>query len=292
MTTVAAVEFDTARAFARRHLPAIELGLARSLADLEPALGALRGATLQAAGVGGPAGHRWRPLLVLAGSEAAGVAPEDGMGAALAVELTHTASLVLDDLPCMDDCGTRRGAAATHRLVGTGGAILAALGLLGRAAELLAAAPRNGSRLCRTWGRVIGLNGMSGGQALDLAARQGLVLRGAARRLYRQKTTALAAVALGAGARAGGAPGRSCAALERFGRDLGWAYQLLDDARDESDDAADGRPRAVRCPRRHAALLQHRAERRLRETPALSPGGMALLFGFAREIVPHLPHGA
>jgi geranylgeranyl diphosphate synthase type II len=285
VTAVAPPQGDLARQFAGQHLPTIEAGLERCLAGHEAALPELDRATRLAAGVGAAPGHRWRPLLVLAGAWAAQVDPKSALNVGLAVELTHTASLVLDDLPCMDDCATRRGLPATHRTVGSAGAILIALGLLGRAAELLATAPRNGTVLGRAWGRVIGLSGMSGGQAVDLVARQGLALRGSARRLHRRKTTALAAFALGAGARAGGASPVACAALERFGRDLGWAYQLADDDADREQD----HPSAFAPPsssRRHPVRLLRRAQRHLAGTPSIAPAGVALLSAFAREIVP------
>ena len=285
MTTLASPVCDP-RAFAARQLPRIEAGLARALGGMDPALGGLATAARQAAGVGGGGGRRWRPLLTLAGVRAAGLEPAAAIDAAVAVELTHTASLVLDDLPCMDDSSTRRGVAATHRTVGPSGAILVALGLLARSVELLAAVPRGGAGLCRAWSRAIGLAGMSGGQGVDLAARQGTPLRGAPRRLYRQKTTALAAFALGAGARAAGAPPRTCLALEHYGRDLGWAYQLADDAADEAEDRAGGRASRPIAPLRQAARLLGRAERRLAGTPALEPDGVELLLGFGRAIVP------
>ena len=285
MTAVAAPACDP-RAFAALELPRIEAGLGRALAGLDPALGDLRDATRRAAGVGGGGGRRWRPLLTLAGARAAGCETAAALDAALAVELTHTASLVLDDLPCMDDSARRRGLPATHRLVGSSGAILVALGLLARSAELIGGVPRTGAGLCRAWARAIGLAGMSGGQGVDLAARDGMVPRGGARRLYRRKTTALAAFALGAGARAAGAAPGAVDALERYGRDLGWAYQLADDAADAAQDRADGRAGQERSPLRQAARLLRRAERRLLAAPELDADGLELLLEFGHAIVP------
>jgi len=285
VTTIAATALEIPLAFAACHLPGIERGLERAFADLDPALGSLGSATRCAVGTEGVPGHRWRPLLTLAAAEAAGVEAATVLDVALAVELTHTASLVLDDLPCMDDCEVRRGMPATHRVVGTSGAILVALGLLGRAAELLAGAGRNGPALCRSWGRVVGLRGMSGGQAMDLAFRSAGPLKGGARRLYREKTTALAAFALSAGARAGGAAPRLGSALERFGRDLGWAYQLADDAADRQQDQRGDRLVAPHTVLRHASRLLRRAERRLADTPGMDVRGVDLLCGFGRAIV-------
>ncbi len=277
---------DAVRAFAGKHLPAIEDGLRRALADLNPTLGTIRQAARAAVGVGGPGGSRWRPLLTLAGARATGVDAGDALDAALAVELTHTASLVLDDLPCMDDGALRRGCPATHRLVGQSGAILIALGLLARATELLARAPHNAPWLCTAWGHAVGLAGMSGGQAVDLRLEAGGPPRGAARRLHRQKTTALAAFALAAGARAGGASARVGEALGRFGRDLGWAYQLADDAADREEDRRAGRATRRHHPLRQSHVLLRRAERTLAAEAGLMPAGLTLLVAFGRMIVP------
>jgi geranylgeranyl pyrophosphate synthase len=277
---------DAVRAFAARHLPAIEDGLRQSLGALDPHLGRIRQATQAAVGIGCPGGSRWRPLLTLAAARAANVELADALEAAVAVELTHTASLVLDDLPCMDDSALRRGSPATHRLVGPSGAILIALGLLARATELLARAPHDAASLCAAWGRTVGLAGMSGGQAVDLAQAVAGPARGAARRLHRQKTTALAAFAVSAGARAGGAPAATTDALERFGRALGWAYQLADDAADTEEDRLIGRDTGRRDPRQAGTRLLRGAERMLAGSGGLTPAGLALLIAAGRMIVP------
>ncbi|MCU0621919.1 MAG: polyprenyl synthetase family protein [Gemmatimonadales bacterium] len=266
-----------AERFASRSLPRFERALREAVAPLATGLGPIDDAVHQAVGLGGVGGRRWRPLVTLAGAEAAGVAGAAAMRAAVGVELTHTASLVLDDLPCMDDSAVRRGRAATHRQVGTAGAILLAVGLLGRAAELMGTS-------ADAWGRTIGLQGMAGGQAVDVACSG--AARGAARRLMRRKTTVLAALAAGAGAAAGGAPVEAVRALEGFGTDLGWAYQLADDALDAGEDGAAGRIAAGRWPRRQAAWLLRRARRRLRDCAALSPAGVEVLDDIARDLVP------
>lgn len=273
---------ERAAGFAARVLPLLEDELGRAVGGLGAGLGALGDAVSRAVGAGGAGGRRWRPLLTFAAARACGGDPAGAAGVAAAVELTHTASLVLDDLPCMDDDETRRGLPATHRLVGPAGAILVSIGLLGRAAELLAASPRGAAELGAEWGRCVGLGGMSGGQAADLAGWR----TGASRRLLREKTTALSAFAVTAGARAAGADGEAREALGAFGRALGWAYQLSDDADDAGRDAAIGRASPSRAPRRQAARLLGLAEARLAATPGLVPEGAALLAAYARAIVP------
>lgn len=273
---------ERAAGFAARVLPLLEGERSRAVDGLGAELGGLGDAVSRAVGAGGGGGRRWRPLLTFAAARACGGDPAGATGVAVAVELTHTASLVLDDMPCMDDDPERRGLPATHRLVGPAGAILVSIGLLGRAAELLAASPRGAAGLCAEWGRCVGLRGMSGGQAADLAGWR----TGACRRLLREKTTALSALAVTAGAHATGADSGAREALAAFGRALGWAYQLSDDADDEERDAAIGRISPSRAPRRHAARLLRLAEARLAATPGLSPDGAGLLVAYARSIVP------
>ena len=272
-----------ADAFGARVRPLLEAALAETLATVPDGLGPVQPAVGRAVGLDGRAGRRWRPFLTLAACEAVGGAAEDAVDAAVAIELTHTASLVLDDLPCMDDSGLRRGEPATHALLGPAGAILVAVGLLARAAELLGRSGTRGGELAHGWGRTFGLAGMSGGQAVDLML--GGSCTGSLRRLYRRKTTELAVLSVDAGAMIGGADAATRDLLRRFGRDMGWAYQLVDDAQDRAEDAAVGREPGGRNPLRQARRLLDRSLTRLAETPRLAPGGADLLAQMARDVV-------
>jgi geranylgeranyl pyrophosphate synthase len=269
------------RSFTEASLPALEEALAQAVQPppgLHPAVGA---ALARAVGVGGAAGSRWRPLLTLAATRSLGTPQGAAIPAAVAVELTHAASLVLDDLPCMDDADERRGRAATHRDIGSGGAILVALALLARAAELLGRTPAVGGELAASWGDAFGLAGMSGGQAVDLTGA--FMGGGAARRLHRKKTTALSAFALEAGARIGNATEETTLALVRFGRDLGWAYQLADDAEDREEDGRAGKDPGGRAPGRQSARLLRRALLHLDGTSGIDAEGRVLLAALARK---------
>lgn len=272
-------------------LPLLEAMLEGAVADLGSELREVRTAVDLAVGTRGRGGRRWRPLLTLAAAEACGGDCNRVLGVAAAVELTHTASLILDDLPSMDDAPTRRGFPSTHAILGPGTAILVAMGLLGRAAELLARAPEGGAGIVASWGEAFGLRGMAGGQAVDLSGK-GASFLAARRRLHRRKTTALSAFALVAGARAVGAPDQSIRCLEHYGRDLGWAYQLLDDAADAGEDRVLGRPPGGRRPARQSGVLIRRAMGGLRSCPTLVPEGRDLLLSFARVVVPETspPH--
>ena len=269
-------------AFAARVRPTIDDALSTAAAEVPGPLGPVRDAVSAALGVQRRAGRRWRPLLALATAEAVGGSPADAVDAAIAVELTHTASLVLDDLPCMDDSAERRGVPATHQLLGSSGAILVAIGLLAQAAERLGRSP-DGAALSAAWGQVFGFDVMSGGQAVDIA--MGGDCRGSTRRLYRRKTTALAAFAVEAGARVGGADPASRAELVRFGLDIGWAYQLVDDAHDLEEDRANGRAPGGRNPLRQGQRILARGLRRIDDLGGLAPCGAQLLGDVAREIV-------
>lgn len=271
------------RRLLEERLRAESAGLARGLDGVGTVLD-------RAVGTRGRGGSRWRPLLTLAVSEALHAAPAEALDVAVAVELTHTASLVLDDLPCMDDAESRRGQPATHRLVGSAGAILLSVGLLARAAELLGRQPCCGGALAEEWGHTIGLAGMAGGQAMDVRA-QGPLL-GAPRRLHRAKSGALPAFALSAGARIADVSDATRASLAAFGRGLGWAYQLMDDVRDLDEDARLGRGPGGHQPLRLSRRIMRLAYRRLDGIRELGDDGRAILVGLASRVVPDGPDAA
>jgi geranylgeranyl diphosphate synthase type II len=199
-------------------------------------------------------GKRLRPILTLAAAEA--VAGPSGnfehaiaaaLPAACAVELIHTYSLIHDDLPSMDDDSLRRGRPTNHIVHGEGMAILAGDGLLTEAFALLAAEPRDAalaSRKIRTIeiiATAAGACGMVGGQAIDLLA-VGSAASFDTRSLqdmHARKTGALIRAAASAGAVMGGGTDESIGAVEEYGRQLGLAFQIVDDILDVEGDARD-----------------------------------------------------
>ncbi len=172
-----------------------------------------------------PGGKRMRPLFTLLAAQAAGVNPEAAMDAACAVELLHSSSLIFDDLPCMDDADLRRNRPAVHLLFGESTALLAALALMNQAYALFASSPK----LVREAAACIGVNGMIGGQAVDVS--------GADLESRDRKTSALMRLTLMAGAEAGGAPEAWVELLARTGERLGRAYQMLDDLMDSCTES-------------------------------------------------------
>jgi geranylgeranyl diphosphate synthase, type II len=225
--------FDRLTNFIAGATPMIEAALEQSL-PLSARHGAERlNEALRAAVF--PGGKRWRPILTLLGTMTAGGSAQSALPIACAIEFLHTSSLILDDLPAMDDAQLRRGRAALHLIYGEGLAMLAALALLNQAYALLA---RAGTvRLTAEAARCIGTDGMIGGQAadLDIRASRGNSHALASRQL---KTTALARLTIIAGAIASGADERDVTALARYGECLGAAYQICDDLLDELGESA------------------------------------------------------
>lgn len=180
-------------------------------------------------------GKRLRPLLVLLAGEALGARPSVLLDAACAVELVHAASLVLDDLPCMDDAPLRRGQPALHRRYGEDTAVLAAVGLLARAGQLVAAAPLPAAVRCRMaelLHAAVGIEGLVLGQWRDLRG-DGAQRRGATR-VNDLKTGVLFAAALELAALGAGRED-ALPALREAGVVLGRAFQLRDDLEDAQD---------------------------------------------------------
>ncbi len=172
---------------------------------------------------------------------AAGTAPNrDALRAGAAVELVHTASLILDDLPCMDDALMRRSRPATHRAYGEATAILTSIALLNRAFGMLAEtdAPADVRlRLIALLERAVGWHGLVAGQELDIA---GLTAdRERLEHINWLKTGTLFVAAVSMGATLRNVSSESSAALESFARDIGLAFQLADDLLDRLGSASE-----------------------------------------------------
>ena len=184
-------------------------------------------------------GKRVRAALVLASYRAVGGASPAIAGIAAAVETVHTYSLVHDDLPCMDDDNLRRGRATTHRAfdvptatrVGYMLVPVAAL-VLGRAARDLHLGPESMGRMAATLFEAGGIEGMVGGQWMDLEAEQRILDLEELTAVHRGKTGALIRSACILGGLAGQATDSQLEALAGFGEDIGLAFQVADDVLD------------------------------------------------------------
>jgi geranylgeranyl diphosphate synthase type II len=197
-------------------------------------------------------GKRIRPALTLAVGRMYRVDPARLMPAACAVEMVHAASLILDDLPCMDDAPLRRGRPSCHAAFGEATAILAAIGLLTHAFGVVAGATAPFARerlrctISRRLAAAIGTDGVIGGQHADLEmARPGAPPGDLARLefIHSHKTGSLFIASAEMGAELSGATAPETEALAAWARNLGLAFQITDDLIDAGgDEAAAGKP--------------------------------------------------
>lgn len=182
-----------------------------------------------------------RPVLTLLSVEICGGEGARAVPVAAVIELVHASSLILDDLPSMDDAPLRRGKAANHRQHGEAMAILAAFGLLNMAFATLAREydPVLSSRLAALIAGAVGLDGLIGGQALDLLATDQQISFETLERIHRGKTGALFSASAVAGALVAAATAEDIARLDAFARNLGLAFQIVDDLLDVEGDPAE-----------------------------------------------------
>ena len=184
-------------------------------------------------------GKRVRPMLALAASGMLGGAPDEALDLACAVELVHCCSLVLDDLPAMDDARLRRGRPTLHREFGEDVALLAAFALLNRGYALVAEVSQrlhlsrySPEELLHHLAQAIGTGGLIGGQALDLASGSGSPGLSDLEYIHSHKTGALFLAAAELGAMAADARRRDLEAIGAFAKNLGLAFQIKDDLLD------------------------------------------------------------
>ena len=195
-------------------------------------------------------GKRFRPFLVVATAALFDVPRSRALMVGAALECVHCYSLVHDDLPAMDDDDLRRGHPTAHKAFDEATAILAGDGLLTFAFEILARPATHPDAAVRialvlALARSAGLEGMVGGQMLDLAAEgrfadgkpQALDEAGV-KTLQAMKTGALLTFACVAGGILGQAGAAERAALERYGSAVGQAFQIADDLLDVEGDSA------------------------------------------------------
>ncbi len=190
-------------------------------------------------------GKRLRPLLTILTASTFDADPDLALDPACAIEMVHTASLVLDDLPCMDDALQRRGKPATHVAHGEDIAILSAVSLISEAFGVIARAPGIAPEVRTSIvGRLadaIGIQGLSAGQERDLHEAQSTTSRAALEKRHHQKTGALFVACLEAGARIAGVDETTMAAMTKFGERVGIGFQILDDLLDLSASESTGK---------------------------------------------------
>ena len=179
-------------------------------------------------------GKRIRPVLTVLSAEIAGGEPGTVIEAAAAVEMIHTASLILDDLPCMDDSKLRRGRETLHRHTDEATAVLAADALLMQAFCLIGNAiaasrlsVREAGRLVQDAADCVGVPGMIGGQWKDL--NPGESDFESLEYIHSHKTGHLFILSATLGARLSGANKQVVKCLASYAKNLGLAFQVTDD---------------------------------------------------------------
>lgn len=181
---------------------------------------------------------RVRPVLTLLCADLCGGTRAAALPVAASVELVHAASLILDDLPAMDDAPLRRGRRANHLEFGEAIAILAAFALLNLSFGAISRSyePSLSARLTSLLSDAVGLEGLVGGQAADLLATDQQIGFEMLERIHRGKTGALFVAAATAGALSAQAGGPAVESLTAYAKNLGLAFQIVDDLLDVEGD--------------------------------------------------------
>ena len=188
-------------------------------------------------------GKGFRPFLCLATAGLFKVSEAYAKRVAMAVECVHCYSLVHDDLPAMDDDDMRRGKPSTHKAYNEATAILAGDALLTLAFEILADEQTHNDAdirivLVARLAHAAGMQGMVGGQMMDLLSPNLDLDAGGLTRLQKMKTGALISFAVEAGAILGKASDSQRQALVNYAHDIGLAFQIADDVLDVAGSAA------------------------------------------------------
>lgn len=197
-------------------------------------------------------GKRVRPALVFLTGELFRAREALLLDPACAVEMVHAASLVLDDLPAMDDAVLRRGRPALHTVHGEDMAILAAVTLLTRAFGVLSEAALRGAPraaispslaldLVARLADACGVAGLSSGQALDLRTGEGEATFERLETIHARKTGALFVASAEFGAVLGHAREKELGAVRSYARNIGLAFQIVDDLLEKKDDSETGK---------------------------------------------------
>ena len=190
-------------------------------------------------------GKKFRPALTLLSCQAVGGKPEKALKAAAAIELTHTFSLIHDDI--MDNDDTRRGKPAVHKVWGEPLAILAGDSLFAKSFELLSQSAEDNIAYERVVDALqvltISCINICEGQALDMAFEDTFnVTKDEYMNMIYKKTGDLITASTTIGAIMGGASSNEIQALRTYGKQIGLAFQIQDDYIDLTGDESIGKP--------------------------------------------------
>lgn len=216
-----------------------------------------------------PGGRRLRPLLAIAAYEACGGKGKSILPFACALEMIHTAFLIHDDLPALDNDAYRRGRLSVHRKFGEAMAVLAGDGLFVLAFSIISEGndPKLTVSVIREISNAIGLNGVVGGQAAEIEYFSRSKGKPQKREeiweyIHAHKTGKLIEAVVVIGAIVAGADRKRINYLAKFGRDFGFSFQITDDLLDN-----DGYAKVLgrRQAREKALFLTRRAIRYLND---------------------------
>lgn len=188
---------------------------------------------------------RVRAVLTLLAAEVCG-SDARALPAAAAIELVHASSLILDDLPALDNADLRRGRPSNHVAHGEAMAIMAAFNLFNLAFATVAESyePPLARQLTALLAASVGSEGLIAGEVEDLLAAEGAITFEGLELIHRWKTGALFVAAATAGALTAGGRSEQVSALVAYAKNLGLAFQIVDDLLDvEGDPLKTGKPR-------------------------------------------------
>ena len=233
-------------------------------------------------------GKRLRPTLAFGAAVAGGADPEQAVPVAIATELVHTCSLVLDDLPAQDDNAERRGQPAAHIAFGSATAILAGSALLTEAFAQCNRLPDPSACVAVVTGLTdtIGSRGLIGGQVDDLAFTPSATSLEEVAQIHLRKTAALFRFSAWSGGVAAGLAGEHLDRLDAFGCAYGLAFQIVDDLLDE--DPKECSMLHVLSRREARGRIRGLLDQAEREIEVFGPDGWVLA-GLARRMEGLIP---
>jgi geranylgeranyl diphosphate synthase type II len=187
-------------------------------------------------------GKRIRPMLCMEASRIFSAETGAAVEAGCALEFIHTYSLIHDDLPALDNDDLRRGKPTCHKQFNEATAILAGDALLTLAFETLSRIPADAARCVQVIREISSAagtrDGMVGGQVADIEAERKPVTAEMLSYIHKSKTAALIRGSVVAGAICGGGAAADVERMRRFGDDIGWAFQVVDDILDVEESSA------------------------------------------------------
>ncbi|MHB8994459.1 MAG: polyprenyl synthetase family protein [Armatimonadota bacterium] len=198
--------------------------------------------------VGG--GKRVRPFLVLHAARAFGLPAESVLPLACGIEMMHCATLVHDDLPCIDNADLRHGRPSCHLAFDEATAVLAADALIilgfecgARQTEVPGISPQDVVQCLREFAEYTGPRGLIVGEALDIETENRPYTEAELEFIHLNKTAKLIIFSARAGAILAGAPAEQLAILTEYAEALGLLFQITDDLLDvTSTEAEMGKP--------------------------------------------------